>query len=44
MLCYCNIMFPYRIKKAFRNIPINIPSHEMKKLRERFGVCRDVSV
>ena len=31
-LYYCNIIFPYRIRKIVRNVPINILGHEGKKL------------
>ena len=31
MLYYCNIRFPYRVRKDFRNIPINILGHKGKK-------------
>ena len=30
MLDYCNIRFPYRIRKYFRNILINILGHKGK--------------
>ena len=32
LLYYCNIIFPYKIRKTFRIIPINILDHERKKL------------
>ena len=44
MTYYCNIRFPYKIKKSFMNIPINILDHEGKKLEERFGVSTNVRV
>ena len=44
MAYYCNIRFPYKIKKTFMNIPINILDQEGKKLLERFSVSKNVSV
>ena len=32
LLYYCNIRFPYRIRKVVRNININILDHEGKKI------------
>ena len=37
-LYYCNIMFPYKIRKAFTNILINIMGHERKSYK-RDSVC-----
>ena len=32
LICYCNIRFPYRIRKVIGNIFINILGHDGKKL------------
>ena len=44
LICYCTIRFSYKIRKKIRNISINIPSHEVKRVFFSFLIGKIKSI